>query len=122
MVNMNDDPGRLPFLGKQPPSAFELRRIVLAPGFSADYDESEWRDAIVVVEQGEFEAEGLDGRRRRFGRGDVLWLADLPLRALRNPGRAAAVLVAVSRRHRDPDAGLPGAPPPRLAGEHQGLR
>lgn len=38
---MDDDPGRLSFLGKQPPSAFELRRIVLAPGSSADYDESE---------------------------------------------------------------------------------
>jgi hypothetical protein len=29
--------------------------------------------------------------------GDVLWLTGLPLRALRNPGPDAAVLVAISR-------------------------
>jgi hypothetical protein len=37
-----------------------------------------------------------------LGRGATLWLAGAPLRALRNRGTEPAVLVAVSRRNRDP--------------------
>jgi hypothetical protein len=36
------------------------------------YDETDWQDAIVVVERGEIEVECLGGRRRRFESGDVL--------------------------------------------------
>jgi hypothetical protein len=57
-----------------------------------------WRGALVVVERGELELECLDGRRERFGRGDVLCLTGVRLRALRNPGHRAVLLVAVSRR------------------------
>lgn len=77
---------------------FRLRVVAVAAGGERPFDEAEWRDAIVVVERGEIELECLGGGRQRFGRGDVLWLVGLPLRALQNPGREPAVLVAVSRR------------------------
>lgn len=51
-----------------------------------------------MVEHGQVELEWLDGRRRPFGRGDVLWLDGLSLRALHNHRSEAAVLAAVSRR------------------------
>ncbi len=89
--------GRDFFLGKRVPAGFEVRRVVLAPGAVRPFDESEWRDAIVVVESGKIELECRSGRRCRLRRGDVLWLVGLPLRALRNSGRAPTVLIAVSR-------------------------
>jgi uncharacterized cupin superfamily protein len=78
----------------------ELRTVVVAPGHPRPYDAAEWRGALVLVVRGEIELEAEGGERRRFRRGDVLALAGLPLplRALRNPGRDTAVLVAVSRR------------------------
>lgn len=76
---------------------FDVRRIVFAPGTERPYDEAEWRDSIVVVESGRLELECDSGSSRRFGRGAVLWLIDLPLRVLRNAGTAPTVLVAVSR-------------------------
>jgi hypothetical protein len=36
----------------------------------------------------------------RFGEGDLLWLAGLPVCALRNPGDGEAVLVSIRRRRR----------------------
>jgi hypothetical protein len=76
---------------------FHIRRIVVAPGAERPYDEAEWRDAIVVIEAGRLELESRSGDRRRFSRGDVLWLIGLPLRVLRNRGAVPTVLVAVSR-------------------------
>lgn len=95
---MDEDHGRFSLLERRLGTEFERREIVVAPGRSRAYDEAEWRDAIVAVERGEIEVEGTAGSRRRFGSGDVLSLAGLPLRALRNRGEEAAVLVAVSRR------------------------
>jgi uncharacterized protein YxjI/quercetin dioxygenase-like cupin family protein len=94
---MNGPAGRLSVLGRPLPPEFELRTVALAPGRTRPYDEHEWRDALVVVERGEIELERLTGARRRFRAGAVLWLAGLPLRALRNPGPEPAVLAAVSR-------------------------
>jgi hypothetical protein len=76
---------------------FRVRRIVMAPGAEREYDEAEWRDALVVVEAGDVELECNGGSRRGFRRGDVLWLIGLPLRALRNRGAVPTVLLAVSR-------------------------
>jgi hypothetical protein len=90
------EPGFL--LGGRVPPAFEVRAVAVAPGGERAYDETEWRDAIVVVERGEVELECRGGSRRRFGRGAVLWLAGLPLLALRNRGSEPALLAAVSRR------------------------
>jgi hypothetical protein len=80
------------------PLGFEVRAVGVEPGGHRIYHEAEWSDALVVVSCGEIELECLGGTRHRFGRGDLLWLAGLPLRALHNPGREPALLVAVSRR------------------------
>jgi quercetin dioxygenase-like cupin family protein len=78
--------------------AFVLRAVAVAAGCERPYDEDEWRDAIVSVTRGEIELECSSGSRQRFRTGDVLWLAGLPLRTLRNRGTEPALLVAVSRR------------------------
>lgn len=91
------DEDRPAFLGRRVPEGFDVRRIVVAPGAERPYDEEEWEDSIVVVESGGIELECRCGKRRRFGRGDVLWLIGLPLRVLRNRGPVPTVLLAVSR-------------------------
>jgi quercetin dioxygenase-like cupin family protein len=89
---------RLSFLGQPLPPAFRLRVVAVAPGAERPYEPAEWKDAMVVVERGEIELETVRDGRRRYERGDVLWLTGLPLRALRNRGGEPAVLVAVTRR------------------------
>lgn len=88
---------RLSFLGRPLPPAFVLRVVTIAPGGKRIYDESEWQDALVVIEHGRIELECLGGSRRSFASGDVLWLMAQPLRALHNRGHELAVLVSVSR-------------------------
>lgn len=83
-------------MGLEP--GFQVRRVAVAPGRTRAYDEAEWSDALVVVERGRIELEGLSGSRRTFERGAVLWLVGLPLRALHNHGREPAVMVAFTRR------------------------
>ncbi|WP_329092711.1 hypothetical protein [Streptosporangium sp. NBC_01469] len=78
--------------------SFDVRTVVVEPGGSRVHDEAEWRGAIVLLERGRIELVCSDGGRRAFGRGDVLWLEGLPVRALHNPGREPAVLLAISRR------------------------
>lgn len=82
-------------------AGFEIRRLSIPPGGERTYDETEWSDAIVVVEQGSVELEMRGGRRGTFVRGDVLHIDALPVRLLRNPGRVPTVLAATSRSHRD---------------------
>jgi quercetin dioxygenase-like cupin family protein len=88
---------RLSFLGRELPKSFELRVVTFPPGSEQPYQEADWSDAIVVVEQGEIEVECTRGGRRQFRRGAILWLVGLPLRTLRNRGDEPAVLSAVSR-------------------------
>ena len=90
--------GRLSFLGRPLPAAFELLVITLAPGRVRAFEPAEWRDGIVVVERGAVELEASGGDRARFDRGAVMSLAGLPLCALRNDGRDTAVLAVVRRR------------------------
>jgi len=85
------------YLGPSLPEGFVIRRVVVPPGAERLFVEAEWRDAIVVVESGGLELESSTGIRWRFGRGDVLWLIGLPLRALHASGRTPTVLMAVSR-------------------------
>ena len=60
------------------------------PGDERAYDEAEWRDAIVLVQRGRDRAARRVRRlRARFGRGDLIWLEGVPLRALHNPGARA---------------------------------
>jgi hypothetical protein len=89
--------GRADFL-RTLPSAFEVEVVAVAPGSPRAYEESEWRDALVVVGKGEIELESRGGARARFLYGDVLWLDGLPLRALHNPRSEPAQLVAVRSR------------------------
>ena len=79
------------------PSGFELRTVTMEVGAARIYNEAEWRDALVLVARGEIELEAVSGDSRRFGRGSVLCLVGLSLRALRSRGTEPAVLVAVSR-------------------------
>jgi quercetin dioxygenase-like cupin family protein len=109
--------GRDSLLGSRIPAAFTARRVVVAAGAVRPYEEAEWLDAIVVVERGEIELECSRGSCRRFRRGDVLWLAGLPLRALHNCGRENAVLLAVSRR-----APMSFPPSPGLKGNDHSKR
>lgn len=90
---------RLTFLERQLDPAFEKRTVGVAPADQRVYDEAEWQDALVVIERGEIELESTAGGRQCFARGDVICLAGLPLRAVRNRGEEPAVLVVVSRRH-----------------------
>ena len=74
-----------------------VRVVAVAPGDERPYDPDEWRDALVLVRSGEIELRGVSGASTSFGRGDLLYLQGVPLRALHNPGTEPAVLVAVSR-------------------------
>jgi quercetin dioxygenase-like cupin family protein len=94
----NHHPERLSFLGRLLPSGFEMRVVVVDPGDTRACHESDWRDALVVVERGEIRLVASGGGRRDFATGDVLCLVGLSLQALQNRGPEPAVLVAVSRK------------------------
>jgi quercetin dioxygenase-like cupin family protein len=100
-----DDPGpeRITFLDGPLPDRFRLRGMTLAPGDTRPYREADWRDALVVVEQGELELRCNAGGERRFSAGAIMWLEGIGLRELHNPGVEPTVISAVSRR-------LPGGP------------
>jgi quercetin dioxygenase-like cupin family protein len=74
-----------------------MRVVEVEPGADRPYDAAEWRDALVLVRAGRIELHGVSGTTRAFGRGDLLYLQGVPVRALHNPGSEPAVLVAVSR-------------------------
>jgi quercetin dioxygenase-like cupin family protein len=93
-----EDEGRLSFLSNRLPPAFAVRVCTLEPGTSRPFDPEEWRDALVVVEQGEVDLECHAGGRRRFRRGAMLSFAGLSLRRVHNAGAEPVVLVAVSRQ------------------------
>lgn len=81
--------------------------VTLAPGRVLAYDEAAWRDAIVFVTAGEIELECLSGFVQGFCCGDILCLAHLPLRAVRNASPVEARLLAISRRASRLRCGLP---------------
>ena len=78
-------------------NGFERRLVRLPAGSACAYNAAEWEDELVIVVCGLLELEGLSGRRWRFERGAILWLADLPVSALHNPTDATTILMAVSR-------------------------
>jgi quercetin dioxygenase-like cupin family protein len=88
---------RLSVLGRRLPPGFEVQVTIVAPGRDHPWRETDWRDALVVVERGRVEIECTGGMRLSFGRGAVLWLARLPVRSLRGAGPEPAVLAAVRR-------------------------
>ena len=80
------------------PGRWQRRTITIDPQGVRTYDEAEWADALVTVDQGEIELEGTGGSTLLLSRGSVLWLTGVPVQALRNCGTEPAVLIAVSRR------------------------
>ena len=82
---------------KEAPPGFEYRAVTVEPGGDRIYHRSEWRDALVLITRGEIELECRDGSRRQLGRGDVFWLAGLPLRRIHNRGSEPARLIAIRR-------------------------
>jgi hypothetical protein len=76
---------------------FERRLIRLPAHAERLYDDAEWQDELVVVACGAIELEGVSGERWRFEKGAILWLQELPLRAIHNPSAESAILVTVSR-------------------------
>jgi hypothetical protein len=89
------DPDRL---GEARSAGFAKCTITLVPRGEVLYESATWHDAIVFVTAGAVELECVSGATRRFRRGDVLCLARLPLRAVRNTGVIPARLVTISRR------------------------
>jgi hypothetical protein len=92
----------LPFEHGRVTPRFRLRTVTVSPGRPRPFEAAEWEDALVLVKRGELWLETLAGERWQFRAGDVLCLADLPLKALENPGPADTLLLAVSRRRRCP--------------------
>lgn len=90
----------LSFLGTPLPTWVQRREVAIESGAARPYDEREWRDALVIVEQGEVTLECTRGGYTTFRRGDILWLVDVPLRTMHNFSPERAVVVAVSRQRR----------------------
>ena len=80
-----------------PSAALVKRRVVIPPGIRYPYDAREWAGALVIVEHGVVDLEWPTGVAA-FATGSALWLADLPLLALRACGPEPVVLVALTRR------------------------
>jgi len=76
-------------------TTFERRMLTIAPGGSRAPGDADWPRALVLVARGELELEGAGGTRRRFGSGDLIWIHEVPLRALRNHGPDDVVLLGV---------------------------
>jgi hypothetical protein len=89
-------------LDRKLPSWAELRLFAIAPGNTRAYDPAEWLNALVVVERGAIELVELCGRRWRFDRGAILYLADLPVRALCSVGSEVALLSCLTRKSHVP--------------------
>ena len=87
-------------LGRRVPAGMDLRLLALEPASERAYVPAEWRDALVVVEEGAIVLLARCGGRRPLPEGAVLWLAGLPLRAVANPYSARALLSVLSREHR----------------------
>ena len=100
----------LPLLGRAPPRTFVRHAVTVPAGGSRAYDEDEWRDALVVVQEGVIELEPPSGDRVRLECGAILWLTPLRLVALHNPGTVATVLLAVARRAARPRPRSAGPP------------
>jgi hypothetical protein len=92
------------FLGRDVPPGFDLRVVIVPGGAERAYVDDEWRDALVVVEDGVIDLECKGGAVGHFRAGDVLWICGLGVRTLRNPGEAPAVLAAVARTRAPPPA------------------
>ena len=96
---MNEADGdRLRLLEKTTLHQLNIRFVVIPGGNQLPFDERQWRDCLVEVECGDILLRLRDGQELLCTAGDVLTFAGLPIRALRNPLRESAALVAICRR------------------------
>jgi hypothetical protein len=91
------------------PEGFSRRVFRVAPGLELELQPDDLEDAVVVVHQGAVELECHAGTCRRFGRGSMIPIAQLPLSHIRSVGPDPLVLVAVSRARRATDQFSRGA-------------
>jgi hypothetical protein len=89
---------RFTLLGRRLPETMVLRFVVLEAGSERPYRPAEWQGALVVVEHGAITLVTVDRERRQLPCGAVLWLCELPLRAIANPHIDPAVISVLSRR------------------------
>lgn len=94
---MSDDRDQFSFLGACLPESFRLRTLTVPPGESIDYRPVDWVDTLVVVEVGELEVECRSGTCTSFQEGAILSFTQLEPCLLRNNGKGALVLSAISR-------------------------
>ena len=76
---------------------FTRHVLVIEPGGEHPYDESEWRDALVMLQHGAVVLSFRCGRLMLLTRGAILWFDGLPLQALHNQGDEPAVVVGIAR-------------------------
>lgn len=84
-------------LGRCLPAGMDLRLVALEPRSERAYVSAEWRDGLVVVEEGAIVLMTRCGRARPLPEGAVLWLERLPLSAIANPHPVRALLSVLSR-------------------------
>jgi hypothetical protein len=84
-------------LDRDHPNRFLRSVIRLAPGASLSCSDPSWRDALLVLGQGEIEVRTPDGSTGRFSTGAVIAVADIPLSVVHAVGPEHAVLAAVRR-------------------------
>ena len=77
--------------------SYRAREVRIESLGERPYGADDWRNALVIVRSGVLELVSLGGVRRRFGLGSLLFLANLRLRSLRNPGGVPTVLSVVTR-------------------------
>ncbi len=63
---------RVSFLGRTLPNRFVVKTVVIHVGRQRFYERSEWRDALVVLEQDTTDIECVGGSRTRFAGGPVV--------------------------------------------------
>lgn len=87
-----------PLLSGRLPPSYAREVEVLEDGACVPFDETRWRDRLVVVRRGRVLLRGRCGAQVTCGTGDVLWLAGLRLLTLTNPGPGRTELVSLTRR------------------------
>jgi quercetin dioxygenase-like cupin family protein len=85
---------------------FARQVVEVPPGGLLDHEAPVWREALVVVLDGEIVVECNRGEHQCFVCGDILTFARLPLRRVQNEGPHRARLLAVWRTG-EPERGRP---------------
>jgi hypothetical protein len=79
--------------------SFARRLIELGPGESLELGQPLWQESIVFELGGELTVTCATGESHRFGEGDILTFARLPVVDARNTGSTQTRLLAIWRNH-----------------------